>query len=253
MHDLIWPAAMAFAMLNTTVPAGDAITLTAPGGIRTALQRLVPLFEQKTGRKVAAAFMSGGAAKAKIEAGEPIDVAVVQPPYDKVIASGHVLRQSETPLATVSVVAAAAAGRPAPDIATQEGLKRVLLDARSIACPSAARGAACGVSFEATLERLGIADQIAPKMTAAPTGWEAIKMVSRGEVELGITFASEMDPDPRVQMLGALPRAVSTPTGFVAFLNARSKERETASALIRFLASAEAASVYRDCGMIPGR
>lgn len=253
MHDLIWPAAMAFAMLNTTAPAGAAITLTAPGGIRTALQRLIPLFEQKTGRKVAAAFMSGASAKAKIEAGETIDVAVVQPPYDNVIASGHVLRESETPLATVSVVAAVKAGAPKPDIGTEDGLKRLLLGVGSIACPSAARGAACGVSFEATLRELGIAAAVAPKVKAAPTGWEAIKMLGRGEVELGITFASEMDPDPRVQMLGPLPRTVSTPTGFVAFLNARSKEPEAAAALIRFLAAPEAASVYRECGMAPGR
>ncbi len=253
MQDLIWPAVAALGMLNTGAARGAAITLAAPGGIRTALQRAIPLFEKESGHKVAAAFMSGGAAKAKIEAGEPIDVAVVQPPYDKVIASGHVARESETPLATVSVVAAIAAGRPAPDIATPEGLKRLLLDARSIACPSAARGAACGASFEATLDRLGIAAQIAPKMTAAPSGWEAIKMLGRGEVELGITFMSEMDPDPRVQLLGPLPRAVSTPTGFVAFLHARAKEREAASALIRFLASAEAAAIFRDCGMIPGK
>lgn len=253
MHDLIWPAAMAFAMLNTTAPQGDAITLTAPGGIRAALQRLIPLFEEKTGHKVAAAFMSGGAAKAKIEAGEAIDVAVVQPPCEKVIASGNVLPESETALATVSVVAAVAAGAPKPDIASAEGLKRLLLDARSIACPSAQRGAACGVSFQATLDALGIAETVAPKIKTAPSGWEAVKMLARGEVELGITFASEKDPNPRVQMLGPLARDVSSPTGFVAFLNAHAKEPEAAAALMRFLAAPEAASVYREFGMTPGR
>ncbi|HKT19459.1 MAG TPA: substrate-binding domain-containing protein [Stellaceae bacterium] len=253
MQDLLWPAVAAFALLSTAPPRGAEITLTAPGGIRTALQRLIPLFEQASGHKVAASFMSGAAAKAKIAAGELVDVPVVQPPYDNVVASGNVLRESETPLATVSVVAAIAAARPAPDIATPEGLRRLLLETRSIACPSAARGAACGVSFAATLDKLGIADQVAPKMTAAPTGWESIKMLGRGEVELGITFASEIDPDPRVQLLGPLPRAVSTPTGFVAFLHARSSEREAASALIRFLASAEAAAIFKQCGMTPGK
>ena len=43
-------------------------------------------------------------------------------------------------------------------------------------------------------------------------------MVGRGEVALAITFASENDPNPDVAMLGALPREVSTPTGFVAFV-----------------------------------
>jgi molybdate transport system substrate-binding protein len=269
MQDLIGPAAMALAMLSTQAPRGggvdaaradateaprgEAITLSAPGGIRTALQRLIPLFEEKTGRKVAAAFMSGGAAKAKIAAGEAIDVAVVQPPCESVIASGNVRRDSETPLANVSVVAAVAAGAARPEIGTSEGLKQALLGARSIASPSAARGAACGVSFEATLAALGIAEVVMPKVTMAPSGWEAVKMLARGEVELAITFASENDPDPRVQMLGPLARDVSTPTGFVAFLNTRAKDAEGAAALIRFLASPEAARVYRDCGMVPGK
>jgi len=253
MQDLIATALASFAILSTGSAHGPEITLTAPGGIRTALQRLIPLFEAAGGPKVAASFMSGAAAKAKIIAGEMVDVPVVQPPYENVIASGNVIRESETPLATVSVVAAVAAGRPAPDIATAEGLRRLLLEARSIACPSAARGAACGVSFEATLDKLNIAKEVAPKMTVAPTGWEAIKMLARGEVELGITFMSEMDPDPRVQLLGPLPRAVSMPTGFVAFLHARSKDQKEAAALIRFLASAEAATIFRECGMTPGK
>jgi molybdate transport system substrate-binding protein len=253
MQDLIWPAAMAFAMLSTGAPGGAEITLIAPGGIRTALQRLIPRFEAESGHKVAASFMSGGATKAKIAAGELVDVPVVQPPFDAVTSSGHVRRDSETPLATVSVVAAVGADAPQAEIATQEGLKRLLLEVRSIACPSVERGAACGVNFWSTVETLGIAQAVKPKLVAAPTGWESIKMLARGEVELGITFASEMDPDPRVRLLGPLARAVSTPTGFVAFVHARTKEPEAAASLIRFLASSDAAAVFRECGMTPGK
>jgi hypothetical protein len=62
-----------------------------------------------------------------------------------------------------------------------------------------------------------------------------------------------MDPDPRVRLLGPLARAVSTPTGFVAFVHAQTKEPEAAASLIRFLASSEAAAVFRECGMTPGK
>jgi len=229
------------------------ITLVAPGGIRTALLQLFPGFEQATGHKVAGNFISGGATKQKIVEGEIFDVPVIQPPYDAVLASGNLDRSSETPLATVSVVAAIRAGQRKPDIANGEALKKLLLSVASISCPAAARGAACGVSFEATLTKLGIKDSVLPKMKAAPSGWESVKMLGRGEVELGITFASENDPEPNVQMLGALPRDVSIPTGFVGFIHARSPHREAAASLLKFLSAPAAAKTFRDCGMTPGK
>jgi len=227
------------------------LTLVAPGGIRAALQRLIPVFAERSGHRVAPTFTSGGNAKAKTVAGELFDVPIVQPPLDSVLASGHVRAESETPLATVNVIVAIRSGVPAPDISGGDGVKRLLLGAQSVACPSAARGAACGVSFDATLAQLGIAGAMAPKMKAAPGGWGAIEMLARGEVEVGITFASEIDPDPRVQVLGPLPRDISVPTGFVAFVNARSEAPEQAAALIRFLASPEAGKTFADCGMVP--
>jgi molybdate transport system substrate-binding protein len=227
------------------------ITLVAPGGIRAALQQLIPAFERQTGHKVTPTFISGGAAKAKTVDGEMFDVPIVQPPLDTVIASGNVRTASETPLATVSVVVAIRAGLPPPDISSGEAVKRLLLGAQSVACPSAARGAACGVSFDATLATLGITEAMALKMRAAPGGWGAIEMLGRGEVEVGITFASEIDPDPNVQLLGPLPRAISTPTGFVAFVHARSQEPDAAAALVAFLSAPAAAKTFEDCGMVP--
>jgi len=181
------------------------------------------------------------------------DVPVIQPPLDSVRASGHVVIASETPLATVSVVVAIRTGAPKPDLSTADGVKRMLLAAKSISCPSAARGAACGVSFEATLTKLGIADAITPKITLVPSGWESIKTLARGEVEIAITFQSEADEDPQVEMLGAMPREISILTGFVAFVNAKSKAPEAAAALIKFLTTPEAAKIFTESGMTPGK
>lgn len=229
------------------------ITVIAPGGIRAALQKIIPAFEKATGSKVVATFASGGATKARVAAGDLFDVPVMQPPLEQVIASGELVAASATPLASVSVAVAVRAEASKPDISDMAAVKRLLLAAESIACPSAARGAACGVSFEETLTRLGIKDTVARKVRAAPSGWGAIAMLARGEVDLGITFMSEIDPDDRVELLGPLPSGVSTPTGFVAFVHRRSACPEAAAALIRFLRSAEAARVFTECGMTPAR
>src|SRR6185437_12301781 len=229
------------------------LTLVAPGGIRTALQHLLPGYEKATGNKVTGSYVSGGMTKQKIIEGEVFDVPVIQPPYDNVLASGNLDAKSETPLATVSVVAAVRAGGSKPDISNGDALKKLLLSVKSISCPSIARGAACGVSFEATLVKLGIKDTVMAKIVTAQSGWDSVKMLGRGEVELGITFASESDPDPAVQMLGALPRDASIPTGFVGFAHARTPHRNAVSALLKYLSTAEAGKIFTECGMTPGK
>src|SRR5215467_13046881 len=88
---------------NPLRAAAAEITLIAPGGIRAALEELIPGFEKATGHKVKATFGSGGGTKERVIQGEAFDVPVVQLPLEPVIASGHVVTASETPLATVSV------------------------------------------------------------------------------------------------------------------------------------------------------
>jgi hypothetical protein len=54
-------------------------------------------------------------------------------------------------------------------------------------------------------------------------------------------------------MLGALPRDVSIPTGFVGFAHARTPHRDAVTALLKYLSTAEAARIFTECGMTPGK
>jgi ABC-type molybdate transport system substrate-binding protein len=71
--------------------AQTEVTLIAPGGIRAAIEQLIPGFESKTGYKVKATFGSGGGTHKQVVAGEAFDVPIVQPPYQDVIGSGNVV------------------------------------------------------------------------------------------------------------------------------------------------------------------
>src|SRR5262249_29946620 len=113
-------------------------------------------------------FGSGGGTKQQVARGEPFDVPVVQPPYPEVLASGHVVADSATPLATVAVAVAVRKGERKPDISTPDAVKRMLLAAKSIAYPDARGGAAAGVSFEETLKKLGIRGAIQPQIRPPP-------------------------------------------------------------------------------------
>ena len=253
MRHLIFSTATAIALVGTPAANAAEITLIAPGGIRAALQQMFPAYEAKTGNTVKGTFGSGGGTHAQVVKGEPFDVPVVQVPYDDVIKSGHVVVASETPLANVSVGLAVRSGAPKPDISTADAVKKLLLGAKFIAYPDAARGAAAGVSFNETLAKLGIAEQMKPKIKIAQGGAGAMKMLADGEVDYGLTFVSEIITEPGVEAVGPLPRDISTPTFLTAFLSADSKNPDAAKALIAYLSSPEAAAVYKQRGMQPGK
>jgi molybdate transport system substrate-binding protein len=228
------------------------ITLIAPGGFRAALDALIPGFEEKTGYAVKPTYGSGNATKQQVVHGEPFDVPVVQPPYADVIASGNVVASSATPLASVAVGVAVRKGAPKPDISTPDAVRRLLLGAKSIAYPDAARGAGAGISFEQTLHTLGIYDQVQAKATHAQSGDSAMALTAGGQVEVGLTYLSEME-NGGIDVVGPLPAAIAPPTPLVGFVSAHAKNPAAAKALLEYLTSRAAQIVYRANRMLPGR
>ncbi len=252
MKQFLVPAAAALIALNSGGAAADEVSLIAPGGIRAPIQKMIPDFERKTGHKVNATFGSGNGTKQQVMKGEMFDVPVVQPPLGEVTATGHVITSSETPLATVAVALAVRKGAPKPDISTADAVRKVLLAAKSVSIPDGARGAAAGASFDETLKKLGIVEQMKPTLKRVQGGAGAMEAIAKGEVEIGLTFLSEIH-DPAVEVVGVLPREISTPTGLVGYIHSKAKSPAAAQALLTYLSSPEAAKVYKELGMQPGR
>src|SRR5579863_7089638 len=94
--------AIAFGNPNTAGAQSNEITLIGPGGVKAAVEQLIPSFERKTGYKVKATFGSGLGTKKQVASGEAFDVPIVQPPYPEVLASGNVVVSSATTLAGVA-------------------------------------------------------------------------------------------------------------------------------------------------------
>ena len=79
-----------------------------------------------------------------------------------------------------------------------------------------------------------------------------MKMAASGEVEIGLTFLSEMN-EPGIDIVGPLPKSISTPTVLVGFVSAHAKDPKAAQSLLDYLSSPEAAAVYKAQGMQPGK
>lgn len=245
--------AIAAAVLIASGAQAAEVTLIAPGGIRAAIVAMIPGFEKKTGNTVKATFGSGNGTHQQVVKGEPFDVPIVQPPYQDVIDSGNVVKATETPLAHVSVGIAVRAGQPHPDISTPEKVKALLLSAKAIAYPDPAGGAAAGVSMNKTLEKLGIADQMKPKIKLARGGAGAMKMLADGEVDIGLTFVSEIITEKGVEAVGPLPESISEPTRLSGFVSSKAKDAKAAKELLDYISGPEAAKIYKERGMVPGK
>jgi len=216
-------AVIAMALFHASAARAQEVTLVAPGGMRCAIDRMAPDFEHKSGHPVKVTIGSGGRTHQQVVQGEPFDVPIVQPPYQDVIDSGNVVTSSETPLATVPIVVVVRKGDPKPDISTPDAVKHLLLAAKNISYPDGAGGlgGAAGVSFDLTLTKLGIFEEMKPKVKRIK-GVSLMHLLTNSDIDFAVSFASEVN-DPGAEVVGPLPREISTPTLLVGFVSAHSK------------------------------
>ena len=137
-------------------------------------------------------------------------------------------------------------GAPKPDISTVEAFKQALRNARSIGY---VEQGATGIYLKALLVKLGLADELKPKIKLITTA--AGEAVANGEVELGMTQVSEILPFAGVELVGPLPAEIQLYTDFAAAVAAGAKQPEAANALIRFLKAPAAVPVIKAKGLEP--
>lgn len=222
------------------------ITVIGPTGMRASIEELAPAFKAKTGYDIKGTFAASLAEKKRVIDGEAFDVPIVMEPADDVLASGTVVGSSVHVLANVPIALAIKKGAPKPDISTPEAVKKTLLEAKAISYPHGNAGALSAVIIDQALDKLGISDQVLPKVKAGGGTANVVK----GDVDFSLAFQSEIT-DPNVDIVGPLPASVAPPAPAVAFLSSHAKDPAIAKVLLDFLASSEAKAVYKAHGMIP--
>jgi molybdate transport system substrate-binding protein len=96
--------------------------------------------------------------------------------------------------------------------------------------------------------KLGIVDQIvgkSRKVRGPPPGEPVAAVVARGEAEIGFQQISELIHVPGITFVGAIPTEVQPMIFFASALTITTQHPEEATALIRFLASSEAAPAIK--------
>jgi molybdate transport system substrate-binding protein len=226
----------------------NVVRLLSALALRGAVRSLVGGYEAAGGGRIDADFAPTLALLDRVRGGEGADVVILtREGLDELAAEGTVAADSCVDLARSYVGIAVKAGASHPDIATEAALRATLTGAHSVAY---SRIGASGIFFAQLIERMGIAAQINARACIVPSGFTAERLVT-GEADLAVQQISELKQVAGIEVVGPIPLQLQIPAVFSAGRLAASKRAAQADALVKYLASPEAAPTLRESGLVP--
>ena len=246
---VLWAAIAIIIVWSCNDARAAEVTLVAPGGIRAAVEQMIPAFEKKTGHKV-----------------KPTFGRATEPRRRSPRARRSTCRSSSrhyrcwrraTWLPRAKRRSHRRRRHRGPDRHTAsrhldaEAVKKLFSAQIDLLSRSGGRRGG-GRQHQRDTAKLGIADEVKPKIKLAQGGAGAMKMLAKGQVDIGLTFISEIITETGVEVV-ARCRARFRLRRLCGFISAKVKDHEAAKALLSYLSGPEAAAVYKNAGMQPGR
>jgi molybdate transport system substrate-binding protein len=187
----------------------NELRIFAAGATKSLVEELGPRFEREAGVKLVAAFDTVGALRDRVLKGEAPDMVLLSAVAVKAIAdrqpipSGMILDLGRT-----GVALAQPRGRAPAQIDTPEKFRDFLMKAGVIGYADPARGATAGTQFKKAIDQLGLAEPLKDKLKVYPFGVEVIAAVGKGELDVGVSQATEIVTHATVSFVGFLPDAL---------------------------------------------
>lgn len=242
---------VAFALsLSPRANAQSEVKLLSPDPIKATIDKLVSDFETKTGTQVKVTYGTGVSTRKTVASGQALDVSLLFAPFPEALKTGNIVPGSATVVARLRLALAVQKGAPKPDISNAAAVRQTLLNAKSILSVDPTKGSVGGIAL-ATLDKLGITEQVKPKIRWLDTGILVQDAVAKGEAEIALgPYLSDMR-NPGLDVVGALPPEASTPVDITGFLSTSVKDPKAARALLEYLSSHEAAPAYEAAKIFP--
>lgn len=227
--------------------AQHQISIYSAAAVQAPVTELAQQFERDTGHKIHFTFSTAGGTDNHIAAGAHADLIInARGRLDALAARKLALAPAN--LARVRVGVALRAGGVKPDLSTADTLRASLLAAHSVAAGEPAKGATTGIHFAVVLEKLGIAKEMQGKLRYAPNGLEVMRMVARGDAELGITQISEIMHIAPATLVGPLPEALQLTTTYAIAAGRHGAAADAARAFTELLLSKEGQARFHHAG-----
>lgn len=234
-------------LLSSLAATAAEIKVISSVGMRGALEALQPQFERTTQNKLVMTFGTAVPLKRQIDEGATFDVTILTPPLVEELAkSGKVQADSVLNVAKTGIGLAAKKDAAAPNIGSAEALKRALLAAKAVAH---SREGQSGVAAVKIMERLGIAEEMKPRIVLETRPGGSVTAVVEGKAELGFALLSEIVSVPEVKLVGPVPGDLQSYTAFVAGVSVSAKDAVAAKSFVEFLRGEGARSTLSAMGM----
>jgi molybdate transport system substrate-binding protein len=221
------------AMGLSNARAAD-IRVFSGGAPQETLRALTPEFEKRTGHRVIYTFAHVSIIQKKLAAGEQTDVILLPTPLmagtEKVIG----LRpEGRSVLARIGIGVLTREGAKRPDISTADAVRRMLIEARSIAAPQPE--GLTGSHLMRMMTQLGIADEVRPKLRHKPAIDGAGHLVATGEAEVGLYLASEVQEIKGATLVGLLPAELQNYVVYSVAVPAHNTAPQPALEFVKFI------------------
>ena len=225
------------------------IKVMSAGAVEGPVSELAPEFMRATRHEAELHFNTVGAHKERFVQGEKTDVIILSfPVIEALDKEGRFVAGSRADLGRASCGVAVRDGMMMPNIATVEGFKRMLHHAGSIAANDPAHGGSSGIYLADLLKRMGLYDEVKPKLVLCKTGRECALALVRGEAEIGITFTSEFVPVAGTRVVGPLPKEIEYVNGYAGAIP-KDAAAAPAKAFLSFLASPSSKECFKSFGL----
>lgn len=234
----------ALAIMSSSAQAAE-ITVMGGMGVISGLRDLAGGFANATGNKVNAVFDANPLAKVNAGTAAADIVALNPPVIDTLIKEGKVVGM-RVDFARAGIGVAVKAGVPKLDLSSVEAFKRAMRNAKSIGYSTAGSG----LMVAKIMADLGLAEELKAR-TKFLDGFPAAEAVARGEVEIALQQINVILPVAGAELGGVLPSELQQYNEFAAGVLAVSKEKEAATAMVKFMGAPENAALVRKSGMEP--
>jgi molybdate transport system substrate-binding protein len=252
--------AMSLPLIMFDQGAGAAeIKVISANGPRAVLADLSGPFESASGHKLAITVIETGEIKHRILSGAIYDVIILPTATAEELAKlGKILANTMVPVVRTGFGMAVRTGEAKPDVGSADAFKRSLLAAKSILITDPATGGISGVHFMDVLERLGIVEEMKPKLVLNRGSGYHAERVAKGEADLAIQAEHEIRCVPGIDFV-PYPAEFQRAVTFTAGVGADPKEaaglwteNAPATHFVQFLRGPEALSVIKAKCLQPG-
>jgi molybdate transport system substrate-binding protein len=235
---------------NLVFGVADAadIKILCATGMREIVSELQPRLGKIVGRQVSISFGEAGDLRKRIQGGEIAEVAILpRIVLDQVAADGNVVASTIVDISQSSIGIGVRKDGPKPDIGSAEKFKQVLLAAKAIVVGDPASGGVAAVHVADVFRRLGVMDQLAPRLKLTRDQRNAT-FVAKGEADMAVQLSNEIRVVPGIEFIPFPPEFGRTFV-FSAALGTNAKDVNAARTILQFLAGPETAAVVEAKGM----